>query len=425
MTFNSTTMLAVLKTLFPKGAVKEQIYPRHPFFGLVNKDPSFSGVNKAIPVVYSGTSGASATFATAVANKGGSNMVQFLLTTVEDYATVSVTRKVMLQTRDDKGARLKAVEHAHKMGLYSVGRSLSNSLFRDGEGIIGAISSGSTVASTSITLADINDVVNFEKGMEIVASTAAGGALRTGSATVTGVNRSTGVLTTDSNWSTQITSLATTDFLYRQGDARNNGSTKLKMVGLAGWLPTTAPSGGESFFGVDRSVDSRLYGTYYDASTLPVEEALIEAQSRINRESLGVDLMLCNPAFKRLIQKALGSKVNYLRGEKKASDANVSFQTVKIDGDKGPIDIVADPDCPFLDRAALTKSIGYFLRTDSWTLHSMLEAPHIFDEGSAQMDLREASADSYEGRVGAYAQFGPAENDSGPGDNGVAHLPIS
>jgi hypothetical protein len=428
---SSTSMSAVLKTLFPSGRVKEQLYKRSPTLGILKKDPTFSGESLTIPIVYESTNGASATFSTAQNNKDTSSMVKFVITTVEDYSLVSVTRKVMLQTRNDKGARLKAIEHAHKMALYTAGRSISHGLFRDGEGVLGQISATSNVGTTVITLAEPSDVVHFRKGMKLVASAAVGGALRNAGATVTvaAVNRSNGQITATGNWSAGIAAVAAGDYLYREGDARNNGTSRLKMTGLLGWMPLAGPVAAESFFGVDRSVDpTRLAGFISDKSSLPFEEALIEAQSEINVESLGIDTMICNNKVKRLAQKALGSKVQYAKRpamDEKGPMGSIGFETIRLEGDKGPIDLIADPDCPHLNPSDSTKALAFFLRSGSWTLYSMLDAPHIFDEGSAQQDLRESSADAYEGRVGAYLQLGPTEDDAGPGDSGVAQLPTS
>lgn len=428
---NSTSMAAVLKTLYPSGRVKEQLYPRHPFLGMIRKDPTFSGAQMAIPIVYGATNGASAQFSSAQDNKDSSSIVQFNLTTVEDYSLASVTRKVMLQTRNDKGARLKAIEHAHKMALYTCGRSISHSLFRDGDGVLGQISSGSNVGSTTITLANPTDIVAFQKGLKVSSSSSVGGTLNNSGATLTvaSVDRGAGTVTFTTTANVTVPAIAASHYLYRDGDARNGGTAKLKPTGLAGWLPTSAPSPSESFFGVDRSVDrTRLAGFYYDASAYPFEEALIELQSRANVESLGIDTLFCNNAVKRLAQKALGSKVTLVKGMRQASDekgemASIGFETIRLEGDKGPIDIIADPDCPASGQGVTATYLVYLLRMDAWTLYSMLDAPHIFDEGTAQQDLREQDADSYEGRVGAYLQLGPTEDDAGPGDSAVGLLP--
>lgn len=425
---DSTAAEPWLKELFPTGRVKKQLYPRHPLFAMLKKDPTLSGEMKVIPIVYNATNGASADFPTAQANKDKSSSARFNIEVVQDYSLANFTRKLMLQTRDDKGARLKAAEMTYELILYTAGRSLSNALYRDGYGVLGTISSGSTVASTTITLTNISDVVAFQAGMVLVASPynqAEGYTLRTGTGMILSVNRSTGVLTNSggTNWSASITSLHTGDYLYRQGDAQNAASPvasgNLKITGLQGWLPSTAPSAGENFFNVDRSVDpTRLAGFYFDASTYPIEEAVIEAQSRINVESMGVDTWFMNPIDKRKLQKAMQSRVVF--GERQSSDvADISFNTLRIDGDKGPIDIIGDPDCP----PGNTTGGCPLLRLASWTLHSMLETPHIFDEGTAQEALRDPGGDNYECRSGYYAQLGPTENDAGPGDSGSVKLP--
>lgn len=411
-----------------------QLYPRHPGIAMLPKNPDYSGQGIKIPIIHDGTNGASADFATALANKDGGSSVAFTPTTVEDYSLASITRKVMLETRNDKGARLKAIDLAFKLALYAVGRSISHAYYRDGEGVLGQISATSNVGTATITLTDKTDIVHIRKGMKLQASAAVGGTLKSSGATVTvlAVDRMAGTITATGNWTAGIAAVAAGDYLYRHGDARNNvaGGFK-KMRGLGAWLPITDPSPSENFFGVDRSVDRvRLAGSKVDVSDLPFEEALIEAQSQINVESLGVDTMLCNNAVKRLAQKACGSRVVLQRATRNAKDekgsmAAIGFETIRLEGDKGPIDLIADPDCPALVPGSTSKLLAYFLRQDSWTLYSMLDAPHIFDKDSDQEALRESNADSYEGRTGAYLQLAPTEDDAGPGDSGVVQLPAA
>lgn len=424
---DSTSGQPWLKQLFPTGRVKKQLYPRHPLFAMIKKDSTMSGEMKVIPIVYNATNGASADFQTAQANKDKSSSARFNITVVQDYSLANFTRRLMLQTRDNKGARLKAAEMTYEIILYTAGRSLSNALYRDGTGVIGAVSSGSNVASLTITLSNKSDVVAFQKGMVVVASDGTqvnGYTLRAGSVTISQVNRTLGTLTTTSvNWGTAITSLATGDKLYRQGDGPSAGSPtaalNLKVTGLQGWMPAVDPIAGENFFNVDRSPDrTRLAGQYIDVSTLPIEEAIIEAQSIANVESLGVNTWFMNPVDRRKLQKALGSKTVY--SDRKSSDvADVSFKSIVIDGDKEPIDIISDPDCPLGNQTGGCP----LLRMESWTLQSMLDAPHIFDESTAQEALRAPDGDSYECRSGYYAQLGPTENDAGPGDSAQVKLP--
>lgn len=430
---DSTTASPILKTLYPNGRVKKQLYPRMPGVAMLKKNPEYAGEGIKIPIIHEGSNGASATFSTALANKDGGQMGKFLVDTVEDYSLASITRKVMLQTRNDRGARLKAIELAFNLALYSVGRSISHGFYRDGEGTLGRISTGSSVGTATITLEDKTDIVHIRKGMRLQASLTPGSALRTSGAVVTvlSVNRALGTITATGNWTAGIAGVLAGDYIYREGDARNAGAanTQKKLRGLLAWLPLVDPSPSENFFGQDRSLDrTRMAGFISDKSALPFEEALIEGQSEINVESLGVDTMLCNNAVKRLAQKACGSKVTWQKSTRNAQDekgsmASIGFETIRLEGDKGPIDLVADPDCPAIVPGDSTKFIAFMLRMDAWTLYSMLDAPHIFDKDTDQEKLREAAADAYEGRTGAYLNLGPSEDDSGPGDSGIVLLP--
>ena len=120
------------------------------------------------------------------------------------------------------------------------------------------------------------DVTNFEVGMEIVFSTAdGGGSVKSGSVTVNGVDRDTGILTVDAQTAIDGgTGSASDDFIFVEGDY------DLKIKGLQAWLPNTTPSS-SPFFGVDRTADAtRLGGIRYDGSSQPIEEALVTAPDR-------------------------------------------------------------------------------------------------------------------------------------------------
>ena len=157
--------------------------------------------------------------------------------------------------------------------LRSVGDSIATALFRDGSGAIGQISTSTTVGSAIIDLVKDTDVTNFEVGMKLQASaTKSGGSVRTGTIEVASVNRTatTNQITCTGNLTAGISAIAQSDYLYVQG---NYDST---VTGLEGWIPTTAPTSGDSFFGQDRSTDAtRLGGQRIDGSSMTIVESLI------------------------------------------------------------------------------------------------------------------------------------------------------
>ena len=73
--------------------------------------------------------------------------------------------------------------------MRSVGDSISKNLFRDGSGAIGKVNNSSFGVTTLDLVTDM-DSLNFEVGMQLqVAAAKSGGSVRSGTLTVSGVNR--------------------------------------------------------------------------------------------------------------------------------------------------------------------------------------------------------------------------------------------
>lgn len=101
------------------------------------------------------------------------------------------------------------------------------------------------------------------------ASNADGGTLRTGSATITGIDLNTGSLITTTTWSSAITSLGLGDYLYRTSADATNGGSAVVIQGFQAWAPASTASLTASFFGVTRSTyQSKLAGVFYDNSSI-------------------------------------------------------------------------------------------------------------------------------------------------------------
>ena len=282
-------------------------------------------------------------------------------------------------------------------GAFAVeSRSLNASLFGSGTGKIGRRAS---VSSAVLTLTDRLDARNFEVGMVIQASdTDGGGSLRSGSVTITKVDRKAGTLTANANWST-ITSMADNDYLYQTGDY------DLQLKGLEAWLPIAGPSS-TAFFGVDRTVDSeRLGGISLDISSKPIEEGVIDLVTEVMNAGGSPDVLVMNPFRASDLIKSLGSKVEYVNEKVGA----VGFDDVRFHTPAGKVSLFIDRDCP-ADRC-------YALQMDTWCLESLGEATSILDLDGNQL-LRQVDADKSQIRVGGFRQL----SCSAPGKNGVGKL---
>jgi len=388
MALDLTSFDAALKQHYTADRVENMVYADNPLLAMMPKYEQFGGKNLPIPIIYGNPQGRSATFSNAQSNKTNSQLKDFVLTRASDYSLASISNEVLEASKGNANAFIEAATTEIDGAIQSATRSLAVSLYRNGSGSIGQVLSGGT--GTSFTLKNIDDVTNFEVGMELVFSTAdGGGSVKSGNITVTKVDRDTGVITTDAASAIDGgTGHATNDYVFVQGDYDK------KVKGLLAWVPSSAPSA-TAFFGVDRTADAtRLGGIRFDGSALPIEEALIGAASRVAREGGKPDVCFMNYSKFADLEKALGSKVQYV--DLKVS-AEIGFRGIVINGPRGPIKVIPDQNCPS-DRA-------FMLQMNVWKLYSLGKAPKILDADGMKM-LRDSSADSVEVRVGYYAQLG-------------------
>lgn len=401
-TLNMTTYAAALKEMYPKSRIENLTFQNNPLLAMMPKDTSVGGTQWKVPVQYEDIAGQGATFATAQANKDVSRKVAFNLTAVRDYALASIDGLTWRSSLGNNKAFLAANKSELDSAFNAMKRSLGIAMYRSGNGEIGRINA--TVSGTTLTLVTRRDINNFARGMKIVFAATAAGALRdSGEAlTVNSVNRSAGSMVVSADLST-ISGITSQDFIFREGDAANN-STKLKMTGLLGWLPTTAPTSGDSHFGVDRSADSvRLAGNIINATGLTVEEAFIRAVTETAEQGGAPDHIFCPFNVWEQLGLELGSRKEYADTEV----AGIHFRGMKLYSPEGEVKVYADRNCP--------SGNAFLLSMKTWTLYSVGECPGILDLDDVGTFLRESTSDSYELRVGAYPQMGCVA----PGHNAV------
>jgi hypothetical protein len=379
----------ILKTLWPQSRIESLVYEDNPFLAMVAKSEEFYGENMYIALRYTDNKGRSATFATAQANKNPHKGVRFLLTRGKDYAMYGITHEMILAAKKDKGALVRSLNTEVESSINTLTNSLALSLFGDASGARGTLASDPGTGVT-LTLANINDIVNFEVGDSIVFAVTKTGALTAGGArTIATVNRDTGVITVTAAMDAAV---ASGEYIFVEGDAANTGSTILP-TGLLGWLPTTAPTSGDSFFGVDRSPDAtRLAGLRCDVSALNPEEGLATVLSRMDREKGRPSHIFRNPVDYKNILVALGSKVE----TEYQAVGEIGFETIKVHGPKGVVRVYSDKNCP--------AGRGFTLTMKTWKFHSLGKAPMVIEADDLSL-LRDSTADSFEGRMAYYANL--------------------
>lgn len=393
MALDLSSFDAALKQHYTSERVENMVYMDNPFLALVPKYEAFGGRNLPIPLIYGNPQGRSATFATAQTRGAAtsSKLDDFLLTRVKDYSIATIDNETLEASKGNENAFMEAATTEIDGAINSLTRSLAVKLYREGWGDVGQIGS---IASNTITLLNVQDITNFEVGQQIVVSSSQSGAvLRAGSAIIVGVNRSEGKFTVDNL--AGITGAAGNDWIFMAGDRQDSATpSRLVVSGLGAWVPQSAPSS-TAFFGVDRTADvTRLGGLRLDASSLPIEEALIEGDALVAREGMALDHYFMSHSRFGELKKALGTKVQYVDLQ---ATAKVSFRGVLIDGTRGPIKVVPDQNCP--------NNTVFGVKMSMWKLYSLGKAVRVIDTDGLQM-LRQASSDGVEVRYGFYGNLG-------------------
>lgn len=219
------------------------------------------------------------------------------------------------------------------------------------------------------------------------------------------VNRSAGTFTIDNRAAGTGLGASAGDWLFIAGDRVTSSYTfasARKIAGLEAWNPITAPTTGDSFFGVDRSVDvTRLSGQRLDISALQPEEGYITALAALAREDSEPSHIFTSFNDEKNLKLALGSRVD----AEYTSVGDIGFESIRLRGPNGTVKVYADRNAP----------VGYarLLQLDTWELKHLGD---LVNKGDAAGDggmAREYQADRFEGRMSFYGNvlcYAPHKN---------------
>lgn len=391
---DSTSAESDLKEYYADGAVKDIGYEvAGTFYAKVRKMEEFSGKYFVQPVQIGRAQGRSHDSAAALANKTGNVYKDFNVTMAEDYGSTSVTRKLKKQTRNKRGAFFDAMTREMDGIIQTLTRNASIGCMRNGGGARGQLSASTAVNTTTITLLNPEMAANFDIGMVVQAAATDGtsGALIAGTNTITAIDEDAGTLTASAVWNVAFPApIAVSYYLFQEGDF---GAA---IKGLPAWLPATAPTGGDNFFGVDRSVyTTKLAGYRHTATTIPIAQGIRTLASKIGRRGGSPNEFYSSHDKYNTLVLELGSKQEFMV-QGKAFDAEVFFEGVKVHGYKNTIQCFPDHTC--------LPQYGFLLNMKNWFLASMGPVPDIFDD-DGQTLLREATGWGSEMRADSFCNL--------------------
>lgn len=381
-----------------------------PLFAMMPKKPDQGGANYTGAIRSAVGSAISPSDTTAFTTGGSSIYNQWVCQYSNLFGSANITGTAIARTKGDANAFVDAMTGEFDGLFIGLGMTIAGFLYGNGGGAIGQISATSSTASATITLANPSLAVNFWQGQILQLSaddgTGAGG-VRTGTVTVKTVDAVAGTLgVTAAAWTTGIASAAAGDYIF------NQGSYNAVPFGLAGWIPpyNKRPASSDSFNSVNRSVDSRLAGAYYNGNGNPYSESLVQLATLMARYGAGKNGKVLKGFinyldFASVVKEQMGKVM--LSTDTAFKAPQIGFSGVRLVGASGPIDIYPASMCP--------QGQGWLLEMDTWLIPSESKIPHVFsDDGSTW--LRNSGADSYQLRAGSR---GWTTYCSDPSHNGV------
>jgi len=381
----------------------------HVLFHRIPKNTKVVGKIVPIPVRYAPVAGRSATAAIAAQNAQTLQGSAFQMAIKTDYDFAYIDGRTLTLAATNQGAFLLDAVPIVDSAWLKVSQSIASSLYRDGSGFIGQVSTTISPSTGVLTLQNPGDVVNFEINDVLEAATTTTGSPKSALGFVVKRDESSGTITVATSFGGSAAtpaSWATADFLTVQGD-RNN-----KFPGLQGWIPITAPTTGDNFQSVDRSVDpTRLAGSRYNAQGQNIAEGFIDGLALVNRAGGFPNEAYLNHVSWAGLAKSETAKIFYDE-HNQDKDAVISFPSFRVLAGGSSLRVFADK--------SQQQGIAHALDMRTWELMSAGDAPHVaeFEDDMHQWN-RVPGQDFAQLMLRAYLTLGT----SAPRNNLVIQLP--
>lgn len=386
MASDLNTVAFIFKHNYTERQVADLTTRDHVQFAMTEKEGGFVGTDFVYLIRSGNPQGISGTFSKAQANAATSKGLQFAALRKPKFGVIVIDGEALAASRGNKGAFFDLVTMETDAVLIEHGDSLAFDFYRDTNGIRGRQSS---IAGNVVTLTAAVDARNFKEGMTVGASPNSDGSTpRTGTTTITALDEVGGTITLQN--AASITGLQNNDYFFRDGDP---GTC---CEGLEVCTPLTAPVGGDSFRGKDRSANvTRYAGSRVNDVNTTIEENMGLCAVYVSRagRSHNVDMGFLEPTKFWEVARRMNAKVEFDAG---GGTANYGFQYINIHTPAGVLKVYADPDSR-TDRGRLTRSGSQYLKTlDGY--------PHIVtDDGMPS--LRQASANAIEARSASWGNL--------------------
>lgn len=395
--FDFNNLQAFFKTLFPDGLIKALSIQGSPFRARLAMTDSFGGNNvKEVPMQYALPQARSRTATIAINQRlsASAQLAQWTVKAGYDYATFDIKYADLLRARENSMAFGRLQQLAMTSTLASLNDSINRTFLRDGTGTLGqaAAVSTTTVTSDTVTLTNKADAYLFEVGMmcqfyNSLGSNNAPTLLGSGeSHQVLAIDPENGKVQFDVNLTLIPSWSSTATYIIAQGDGVGYSSTLEDgaIVGVATYIPFTAPTGGDNLWGQDRTkYITKLAGHRADATGKVLWEEVQRMVARIMRLKGKPDTLYMAPEqLQNMIIGRDGMTENFRQVVRVSGDdgdggtmyQDIGFSGVRIMTPNGSLECFGDPFCP-PDRV-------YVIQQNTWEFQSIGEFPHMVTMGN-------------------------------------------
>jgi len=384
---NETNVAFVFKKNYMDEQVGDVAARVHPIMNKMSKRDGMVGeaATHTYFVRYGNPQGVAGAFSSAQSAVSTSKGVQFVCSRKDSYGVIKIDGP-SLSACSGKGAIYDLVTMESDGIIEERGDAHAHQMWGNGYAVLGQRSSLST---NTITLTQANTARNFKVGMSLVTdNTEAGTSLLDSGAstTVTKVDEDANTVTV-ADYSGQWPSGSDDDYFFRLGDPES------AIDGFESIIPLTAPSGGESFRGQDRTAHTRLLAgsRVDDTATSILENAgiitvkIAEASARAGAKD---KILALSPANFWAVSRELNAKVEYNGA---GGSATAMFSGFDIATPAGVVRAVSDPHAP--------ANRGRIMAMDCWHWKHLKPWIHVIRDDKNAPAMRVADADQIEIRI--------------------------
>lgn len=334
----------LVREIWPNEALIEEVIEEEPLLGMAAKETDWGHDTRHWPIRWGANQGIGRTFADAKRLKSTYTSEEFQYGTREMFSALSIEGKLLRtwEYTKKKALLVDPVTTAGELAIDRMRRRFSKGIHGNGVGVIGRVATTSNVGTVTITLADFNDLKNFEPDTTIQweATGATGGTISVEEATVVSVGtEDSPTITLASAWNVAFPGItAANAYLYHVGTYDNDF-----IIGLDGWLPSHTGTPG-TFLTANRNRNPGLLaGRCMTGSNLSVYQRIKMAARKLVDAGEKPDIYLLSTRNFEKLEFELENKLTMTKEPAAAVGKyklGVEYGGAVVQGPRGPIKVM-------------------------------------------------------------------------------------